>query len=548
MASPTDMISDDGASFIFTAPGSATTPSASLTANLASRVILGLLANLVCLVPLRHLYRGGEFAAVVFIANIEVINFKTVVHALIWRNDNTESWWTGYGLCDVYPYIHNATLSLYVTCLLAMMRNLAQQVGLMRANPLTVRERRRRNLGQALIIFSLPVIQLAWVWPLTAQRYLVATLVGCTWAAWPSWPYIVFFIAAPVAVSMITVFYSILVYIRFREVAKSTVSALSNNRVANQRAQRARRRLYLMVVSILIPFFPIVVVLALLNIRHATPLQSFNYNTIHGTRFPFPWNTVTYLPSSQLEFAFINNCYINILSAIPVFIFFGMTKNAMNTYRQGCLRLGLGWFFPKLNVEYDPDRDAYGSSGLSSTATGSTNSTTAARIKSLLWTKPYHTLSTFSGVRTTRSRSDALSSVDVEHGLASNHPPHPQPTYSSSVPDLTSPARLVHPNPFLFRTHLNFSIPSKLFPSLSSKKSKYPHSNQALPLGSLTSVTHQPQWEPPTNPPNIQTRVWSISEGGVSGRATPEVDLLSPLPLNQSVTVETKLTREAHQR
>ncbi|KAH7162463.1 pheromone A receptor-domain-containing protein [Dactylonectria estremocensis] len=548
MASATDMISDGGASFIFKAPGSEATPSASLMANLVSRVVLGLLANLVCLVPLRHLYRGGEFAAVVFIVNIEVINFKTVVHALIWRNDNTDSWWAGYGLCDVYPYIHNATLSLYVTCLLAMMRNLAQQVGLMRANPLTVRERRRRNLGQALIIFSLPIIQLAWVWPLTAQRYLVASLIGCTWAAWPSWPYIVFFIAAPVAVSMMTVFYAILVYIRFREVAKSTVSALSNNRLANQRAQRARRRLYLMIVSILVPFFPIVVVLALLNIRHATPLQSFEYKTIHGSRFPFPWNTVTYLPSSQLEFAFINNCYINILSAIPVFVFFGMTKNAMNTYRRGCLRLGLGWFFPKLNVEYDPDRDAYGSSGLSSAATGSTNSTTAARIKSLLWTKPYHTVSTFSGVRSTRSRSDALSSIDAEQGLASNHLPHPQSTYSTTVHDITSPAQLVHPNPFLFRTHFNFSTPSKLFPSLFSKKTRYPHSGQALPLGSLISIVQQPRWEPPTNPPNIQTRVWSNSEGSMSGHVTPEVDLMSPLPLNRSVTVETELTREAHQR
>lgn len=128
-----------------------------------------------------------------------------------------------------------------------------------------------------------------------------------------------------------------------------------------------------MVISILVPFLPVIVILAVLNVNHASPLMPFDYDTIHKTQFPFPWNTIVYLPSNQLEFAFINNCYISILSAIPVFVFFGMTKNAMNTYRRGCLRLGLGRVFPALHQEYDPDRDAYGSSGMSSNATGSTN-------------------------------------------------------------------------------------------------------------------------------------------------------------------------------
>lgn len=128
-----------------------------------------------------------------------------------------------------------------------------------------------------------------------------------------------------------------------------------------------------MVISILVPFLPVIIILAVLNVNHASPLMPFDYDTIHKTQFPFPWNTIIYLPSNQLEFAFINNCYISILSAVPVFVFFGMTKNAMNTYRRGCLRLGLGRVFPALRQEYDPDRDAYGSSGMSSNAMGSTN-------------------------------------------------------------------------------------------------------------------------------------------------------------------------------
>ena len=36
------------------------------------------------------------------------------------------------------------------------------------------------------------------------QRYAIATLVGCTWIAWPSWPYMAFFAVAPVVVALIT--------------------------------------------------------------------------------------------------------------------------------------------------------------------------------------------------------------------------------------------------------------------------------------------------------------------------------------------------------
>ncbi|KAI1021248.1 hypothetical protein LB505_000089 [Fusarium chuoi] len=53
-------------------------------------------------------------------------------------------------------------------------------------------------------MFPLPIIQVAWVWPLTTQRYAIATLAGCSWIAWPSWPYMVFFVLAPVTVALIT--------------------------------------------------------------------------------------------------------------------------------------------------------------------------------------------------------------------------------------------------------------------------------------------------------------------------------------------------------
>lgn len=178
------------------------------TANLVMRVLLGILAIIVCIAPFRLLLRNGEFAAAIFIGSVTVSNIFTVVFALIWHDDNMDSWWPGYGLCDVYPYFFNSCDGLFVTCLLAIMRNLAHQVGLLRVNPLSVKDKRRRNLIEALIIFPLPLTMVAITWPLSLQRYFVVGLRGCMWSALASWPYIIVRLIAPMMVALVTAFYA----------------------------------------------------------------------------------------------------------------------------------------------------------------------------------------------------------------------------------------------------------------------------------------------------------------------------------------------------
>ncbi|KAJ4312354.1 hypothetical protein N0V84_009968 [Fusarium piperis] len=531
-----------------------TTPA--LTANLVCRVLLATLANIICLVPLKHLYRNSEFAAVVFLLNIEVTNLDTIVNALIWRNDDTDSWWPGYGLCDLSPYIHNFNIALFVTCLLAMMRNLAQQVGLLRANPLTVREKRRRHLVQALIIFPLPTIQLCWVWPLTAQRYVVGTLVGCSWVASPSWPYIVFFVTAPVVIAVMTSGYAILTYVRFREVAKATRSAVSSNRLTTQRAQRTKRRLYLMVISILVPFLPIIITLAVINFLAAFPMQPFDYHRIHNPPFPNMWSNIIFLPSNGVPFVYMNSCYITILATIPVFIFFGTTKDAMNSYRLGLLFFGLGYIFPKLHQEYDPDRDAYGSSSGNThlmMSTGASSSPPQSKLRSFLSSRHIPSLSTSSAGSSRHAPMHSidlsLATQDIEQGpepiqsqaLQSNmlEVSYPPPTVPSttSLNRAPEPITPLAPNPFLFRTRFDFpTIPLPSIPSFSfrRKKSRHPQFERGFPLESLPSVVNNPHWDPTdlsTEPPH----------------STPETSLLVSSTSGQSVTVETMLAQTYRQ-
>jgi pheromone a factor receptor len=130
-----------------------------------------------------------------------------------------------------------------------------------------------------------------------------------------------------------------------------------------------------MVISILIPFLPIVIALAAINIHVTSPLKPFDFDAIHhhGPE-DVPWNSILYLTSGELSWAYLNICYIPVITAIPIFIFFGMTKDAMNCYRVILLYLGLGKVLPWLYEEYNPDSRALASisNGASSSYTTST--------------------------------------------------------------------------------------------------------------------------------------------------------------------------------
>ncbi|TWU73675.1 hypothetical protein ED733_004341 [Metarhizium rileyi] len=471
-----------------------TTPA--LTANLVCRVSLALIANLVCLVPLRLLYRNGELAAVVFILNVEIKNLETIINALLWRNDDIMSWWAGYGWCDFDSYIHNISIGLFVTCLLAIMRNLAQQVGLMRANMLSMRERRRRNLIQALIIFPFPILQLALTWPLTAQRYLVGTLMGCNWIPHPSWPFLVFFVLPPPIFAMITTGYAILVYKRFREVHKTTETALCSNRVAQQRSQRARRRLYLMVISILVPFLPIVVALSVLNILEMHGLKPYSYDQVHNHASPMAWNTIIFFSSGQISWTYMNNCYIPIATAIPIFVFFGLTKDAINHYRQVLLFLGFGAIFSSLHNEYDPDRSV-------STSGSSFGSDRLRTLTSM----PSKVETSVSSDPSSRSMS-----LGIESPLTSG-PRRPGSHFSAEMGQTTRRTRLPGSNPFLFRTRYNLTVPDFLQRWLRGKGGQQDVENGSYlgPVRSISPLT-KAYTEPGLSEANIQTTVWCGDE------------------------------------
>ncbi|UNI14183.1 hypothetical protein JDV02_000840 [Purpureocillium takamizusanense] len=471
----------------------------SLTVNLGFRVALGIIADLVCLVPFWILARNGEFAASLYVLNIIFLNLDTVVNSLIWRNNDTASWWPGFGFCDLDNFFRNGAKALFLTCLLAIMRNLAIQVGRLRANPLSIKERRRRILVQALIIFPWPLSVIAWTYPLAANRYVIGTLSGCDWSTSSSWPYLVFFVIPPPVVAAVTLAYSVLIFFRFRQLSRTNEPALSTNSTIHRRSVRTRRRLYLMVVSIIVPFFPIVIALTVLNIIDMGALEPFNYDLIHNPPGLFPWNTIGMLPSDQVSWGYRNTQYIAILTAIPIFGFFGTTRDAVNIYRKGLLMLRLGRIFPGLNEVYDPDKSRSGSGSYGSTATTTTRGGSTVTSGSTAYSHALKSLtpSTNNTRRdsVTRGPEPAVSDdVDVERG----EEPAAQHLHQSAEPGAAGAHETIpnpiHRNPFPFRTHFNLHLPW-CSPSSRSERATAAQGGPDRPVsyGSQASTTSHPR-------------------------------------------------------
>lgn len=178
-----------------------------LLANFVLRVILAFAGILISWVPLRLLVRNGEFAAVVFIVDVAVMNFITILNSVIWHDDNWSVWWDGAGLCDVEVYLSAPLQTIYAASIFTVMYHLAQQVKLSRVGR-GRREMTRRHLLQAAIIFPVPLVQLAFTYFDLAQRYIVGTLIGCSAVYDVSWPKNLVYDAPPAVFAVLSVPYA----------------------------------------------------------------------------------------------------------------------------------------------------------------------------------------------------------------------------------------------------------------------------------------------------------------------------------------------------
>ncbi|KAI3336515.1 GPCR fungal pheromone mating factor [Xylariaceae sp. AK1471] len=331
----------------------ATNPSLLLT-NLISRVILAFIGILLCWVPLRLLVRNGEFAAVVLIVDVAIMNLITILNSIIWHGDDWNTWWDGAGLCDVEVYLSGPLQTIYAASIFTVMYHLTQQLKVIRSPRLDRGEKVKRNLIQAAIIFPVPFVQLLFTYFDLAQRYIVGTLIGCSAVYDSSWPKNLVYDAPPAMFALLSVPYAVLLWRRYHAIMKEAQGILKSNSEVSIRVNRTRRRLYNMSLSILVIYLPVMLYYLICNIKDTlSSYKIYDYERIHWSASPYPWETILFVPSWIIPSAVMNQPWISIATTVAIVAFFGMTIEAKQIYRRYAECLGLETCLRKLKRKSD---------------------------------------------------------------------------------------------------------------------------------------------------------------------------------------------------
>ena len=181
-----------------------------LIAIASIRVVFHFIAFILLLVPARMLWRNHEFGGAVFTILTLTVNLYLFISFFPWYSDDYDNWWTGEYYCDFMSYTFGGIMieCIESLSLVVVMRHLAITIGDLRASPMTVKEKRNRNLIQALIIvpYTLACIPLTWI---TSQaRYAILPFTGCIFVPDNSWVGLVFLSLLPCSFILAGVFYS----------------------------------------------------------------------------------------------------------------------------------------------------------------------------------------------------------------------------------------------------------------------------------------------------------------------------------------------------
>ncbi|KAI0145396.1 pheromone A receptor-domain-containing protein [Xylariaceae sp. FL1272] len=328
-------------------PGTAsvTNNDTSLVLNMVFRVLFAFVGIVLCWVPFRLLLRNGEFAAVVLIVDVAILNLITIVNSLIWRNDDYNTWYNGFGLCDLEVYIYSPLQTIYATSIFAVMVRLAQSV---KGTAMHVdrQDRIKRNLYQAAIIFPVPIVQLVFTYFDLAQRFIIGTLVGCSAVYDDSWPKVVFFDILPAVYAVLSVPFVVLLFSRFYKFTKTIRGIVQSHSQASLKTNNTRRRLYNLSFAILAAYVPLMAYLAVVNVQSTVhSYKPYDFHRIRYSAAPYPWDSVLFVPSWMIPDLVLNQAWLNIATALAIFLVFGTTYDALDIYRKyaGTIKLDEAW-------------------------------------------------------------------------------------------------------------------------------------------------------------------------------------------------------------
>ncbi|CAN8097230.1 unnamed protein product [Discula destructiva] len=410
---------DDATAFV----GGDYDPTPLMTTNIVFRFVLNLGAAFACWVPLNLFYRHRELAGAAMVMATAIMNFYYGINSIIWPNNDIASWFGGFVWCDVQLALWTPLETINAAAICAVMQNIANQVSLMRASSLTPQEKRRKHMVQALIIFSVPVLQLILYYFTIGMRYNISGIVGCQAVFQANWVFLVAFILPCPLFAVAAAYFAALTWWRYRQIDASSRRALCNSgsHGAQARSARVRRKLYWMALTIVAPYCPMQLIFLFNNLRVGWPWSKvYDLAQLHAPG----WAEIDYAPSTTVSFVSMYINYIVFLEVAVFFLYFGGTKDAHEMYRRYLRAMGLAKLFPSLNDQWHlSDRPPTTFKNLwprkqslsSFVSSMNTNSRTSSTYKA----KSHLTEKTLSDIDDTKVLNIRVDSMDLERATAS---------------------------------------------------------------------------------------------------------------------------------
>lgn len=170
---------------------------------------LTFLTILLSVTPFVWHVKNRNLAASSLIFWIVLDNIFYFVNALIWSNDDMDSWWRGYGLCDLEVKLQVAVTIGIPASLVCIMRNLARVLDTDRTivQP-TPAQRTRQNVIESLLCFGVPIYMTIIHYVVQNVRYYIFAISGCVPGFDNSWPTVVLIEIWSPFFSVVAVYYS----------------------------------------------------------------------------------------------------------------------------------------------------------------------------------------------------------------------------------------------------------------------------------------------------------------------------------------------------
>lgn len=172
-------------------------------------IVLSFIVVLLNVGPFVWYLKGRNYPAAILIFWVVLLNVFSFVNAIIWRNDDIDSWFSGHIYCDVESRLLLGSYSGAPGALICVMRSLAMIFDTNNATLVPSEGQRKKDLIFMLVFcWAFPIYIMAVYYIVQPARYLLFGIVGCVPLADESWLSDILILIWPLVLTLISVYYA----------------------------------------------------------------------------------------------------------------------------------------------------------------------------------------------------------------------------------------------------------------------------------------------------------------------------------------------------